>query len=142
MGQAPRGALAVVLQAVTLLVQARLTADGVRDQNGDGHANTIRDIYLVFHGRTVRLGMSRAKELPWNSDPNERRPHRLAGTTRPFDHEALLTLVRKVCAAAYDADPFTHLHSRHPEITSLSEPASPSPEIQVGWSGPARISCT
>ncbi|MCU4186020.1 hypothetical protein K6U06_16745 [Acidiferrimicrobium sp. IK] len=26
-------------------------------------------------------------------------------TARPLDHEALLTLARKVCAAAYDADP-------------------------------------
>ncbi|MGH9066110.1 MAG: hemerythrin domain-containing protein [Acidimicrobiales bacterium] len=38
--------------------------------------------------------------------PNEQqRPQWLAKTTRPLDHEALLTLARKVRAAASDADP-------------------------------------
>ncbi|MGH9057381.1 MAG: hypothetical protein ACRDYY_16215 [Acidimicrobiales bacterium] len=38
--------------------------------------------------------------------PYEQRPHWLARTTKPLDHEALLTLARKVRAAASDADPY------------------------------------
>lgn len=38
--------------------------------------------------------------------PREQRQHWLDRPGRPLEHEALLTLARKVCAAASDADPW------------------------------------
>lgn len=80
--------------------------------------------------------------------PYGQRPHWLARTTKPLDHEALLTLARKVRAAASDADPdrmeraakhFTDALDRHLQSEILALGRATPAEAQMLKQGQDRI---
>lgn len=53
----------------------------------------------------IEYGMGGERRVTMPSDPGFRRSRWIAGPATPLDHEALLTLARKVRAAAADTDP-------------------------------------